>query len=153
MGSLSNRYIQGMNLTNRPSKHTQFYILDFFQVSGSDKAPIPLLTKLRFVLTLPFTLHPLVGLMHNSTNAKEQQNGPVNALKKRVHIISITPGSECFEKREKIFCVCPRNYHGVSFLSLPENLHYKILCNEEVHPCIGFWQFLTTATKESTNNT
>ena len=31
---------------------------------------------------VPFTLHPLFGLMHNSTTSKEQKNGPVNAFKK-----------------------------------------------------------------------
>ena len=97
MGSLSNRYVQGMNLIHRPSKHTQFYILEFFQVSGSDKTPIPLVTKLIFVLTLPFTLHP----MHNSTNAKDQQNGPVNALKREYKLVLSLPEQNVLKKENK----------------------------------------------------
>ena len=46
-----------------------------FQVSGSDKTALPEVTKLRFfIYKVPFILHQLVELFHNSTNAKEQKN-------------------------------------------------------------------------------
>ena len=72
-----------MNLTNRPGNHTQFYIFGHFSGfwkcqnsnSGSDKTKI-------FIDKGPFTLHPLVGLMQNSTTAREQKNGPFRDLKK-----------------------------------------------------------------------
>ena len=42
--------------------------LDIFQVSGSDKTPVPEVPKLRFfIYKVPFTLHPLVEIIHNST--------------------------------------------------------------------------------------
>ena len=48
--------------------------LEIFQVSGSDKTPFPEVTKLRFfIYKVPFILHQLVELFHNSTNAKEQK--------------------------------------------------------------------------------
>ena len=53
-----------------------FIFLEIFQVSGSNETPIPEVTKLRFFIDkLPFTLHLLVGLMHNSTTTKEQKKG------------------------------------------------------------------------------
>ena len=33
-----------------------------------------------------FTIQPIIGQMHNSTNLKEQKSGPVNALKKHQSI-------------------------------------------------------------------
>ena len=48
--------------------------------------PLTLLTKSKTKICidkLAFTLYLLVGLMHNSTAAKLQKHGPVNALKKR----------------------------------------------------------------------
>ena len=51
-----------------------------FHVSGSDETPVPEVMKLRFFL---FTMYLLVELIHNSTNAKEEEKiGQVNALKK-----------------------------------------------------------------------
>ena len=66
-----------MNLTNRPGNITQIYILRKIlcfrkwqnSSSGSDKTKI-------FIEKVPFTLHQLVGLMHNRTNAKEQKKWP-----------------------------------------------------------------------------
>ena len=72
-----------MNLTDIPGNHTDFfYFWNFFR--------FPEVTKLQFrknktrigIDKLPFTLHLLIGLMHNSTTAKEPNNGPVNAFKK-----------------------------------------------------------------------
>ena len=73
-GLLSNRYIQWMSFTNRPPIQPLFYVFWNFlgvqkwqkSISGSDKTKI-------FIYKVPFTFHPSVGLMHNSTTAKEKQ--------------------------------------------------------------------------------
>ena len=73
-GLLSNRDIQWMKCTERPHNHTKFYVLGNFlgvrkwqnSSSGSDK------TK-NLIYKVPFTLHTLVELIHNSTNAKEHK--------------------------------------------------------------------------------
>ena len=62
----------------KPNIHTKFYVLGTFSgfqkqqssISGSDKTDI-------FIYKVPFTLHLLVELTHNSTNAKEQKIGQV----------------------------------------------------------------------------
>ena len=84
-----------MNLTKKPGNITQIYIfrkkLCFRKgqnsSSGSDKTKI-------FIDKVPFTLHQLVGLMHNRTNAKEQKIGPVNAFKKNIKVSFVTFGTE-----------------------------------------------------------
>ena len=68
---IQKNYKQWMNLTDRPGNHTQVY--DFRMFSGfwewqnsnpgSDQSKI-------FIDHGPFTLHMLVGLMHNITTAK-----------------------------------------------------------------------------------
>ena len=56
-----------------------------FQVSGSDKTPFPEVTKLRFfIYKVPFILHQLVKLFHNSTNAKEPKK--IGQVKKSVKV-------------------------------------------------------------------
>ena len=57
--------------------------LELFRVPGVTKL-FSASDKLRFFLfTMSlFSLHPLVALMNNSTTAKEQKNGPVDAFKK-----------------------------------------------------------------------
>ena len=72
-----------MNLTNNPGNYTQFHIFEIFQLSGSKDSPIPDQTKI-CIDKLTFTLHLLVGLMHNSTTAKEPKKWPSYCLKKRV---------------------------------------------------------------------
>ena len=52
-----------------------------FQVSGSDKTSFTE-TEI-FIYKVPFTLHSLVELVHNSTNAKEQKNWKSQCLQKR----------------------------------------------------------------------
>ena len=83
-GLLTNRDIQWIKLTKRPYNHTNFYIFWNFSgvrkwlnsSSGSDE------TKL-LIYKVPFTLHPLVELIHNTTNAKEQKKiRQVNAFNK-----------------------------------------------------------------------
>ena len=66
-----------MNLTTKPSNHVKFHDLEkksgFWESqnsnSGSHKTMI-------FIDKVPFTLHPLVGLMHNNTTSKEPTDWP-----------------------------------------------------------------------------
>ena len=70
-GLLSNFSIQWIKLTKRPYNHTKFFVLVNFSgfrkwqnsSSGSDETKI-------FIYKVPFTVHPLVELIHNSTNPK-----------------------------------------------------------------------------------
>ena len=65
-----------------------FIFLEIFHVFESYKTSFQENNKNQiFIDKLPFTLHLLVGLMHNSTTTKEQKNGPVNALKKKRQIL------------------------------------------------------------------
>ena len=72
-----------MNLTKRPSNHVKFYVLgknlgfreSQNSKSGSHKTKI-------FIEKVPFTFHPLVGLMHNSTTLKELTDWPSYASNK-----------------------------------------------------------------------
>ena len=81
-GLLSNRDIQWVKLIKTPHIRTTFYFLGIFSgfrkwqnfISGSDKTEI-------FIYKVPFTLHSMVEVIHNSTNAKEQKNSD-NAIKK-----------------------------------------------------------------------
>ena len=100
-GSLSNCYIHWINLSKRPGNHAQFYVFGNFSGlrewrnsnSGSDKTKI-------FIDKAPFTLHPLVGLMHNSTTAKEQTNWPCWCLQKKASkLILSLPEWNKWEKR------------------------------------------------------
>ena len=100
-GSLSNSYLQWTNLTNRPKNHTQFYIFGNFPAirkwqnssSGRDK------TKM-FIDKVPFTLHPCVGLMHNSITAKEQKKiAQSMPLKKTSKLVLSLPEQKSLKKR------------------------------------------------------
>ena len=83
-GLLSKCDIQWVKLTKTPHIHTKFYILGNFSgfrkwqnsISQSDKTEIS-------IYKVPFTLHALVELIHNSTNAKEQKNWTSQCLRKR----------------------------------------------------------------------
>ena len=83
-GLLSNHDLQWIKLTKRLHIYTKIYVFGNFSgvrkwqnsSSGSDETKI-------FIYKVPFTLHPLVELIQNSTNAKEQKIRQVNALKKR----------------------------------------------------------------------
>ena len=73
-----------MKLTKRPHNHTKFNALENFQVSGSDQTPVMEVTNLNnLIYKVVFTLHPLVELIHNSSNAKEPKNLTSQCLQKR----------------------------------------------------------------------
>ena len=48
----------------------------------------------RTIDKVPFTLHPLVGLMHNNTTAKEPTNCARYDSKKNIEVSFATPGIE-----------------------------------------------------------
>ena len=61
-----------------------------FQVSGSDKTPVPEVTKPRFLFTR-CTLLSLVELIHSSINAKERQKSDkLMPSKKSVKVSFVT---------------------------------------------------------------
>ena len=56
---------------------------------------------------VPFTLHPLVPLLHNSTTAKEQKNVPGHCLKKRASkLVWSLPEWKKWEKGRGFVCPC-----------------------------------------------
>ena len=85
-----------MKLTNKTSDHVKFYILGNmlgFRESQNSNSGSPK-TKI-FIDKVPFTLHPLVGLMHNITTAKEPQKmARLMPSKRSVKVSFVTPGIE-----------------------------------------------------------
>ena len=105
-----------MNLTNSPVNHTQLiFFLEIFQVSGSNKTPILWVPKLRFVLTCCPTLHLLVGLMHNSTTAKELKNDPVKPSKQSVKVSFVTSEIEKMRKKGRWFYIFAAFFWSTTF--------------------------------------
>ena len=109
-GLLSNGDIQWIKLTKRPLNHTTIFVLGNFSrfrkwqnsSSGSDE------TKIFFIYKVPFTLHLLVELIHNSTNAKEQKNRTSQCLQKRASkLVSSLPEHKKWEKKVEDFLFLP----------------------------------------------
>ena len=81
-----------MNLTNRPDNHKLIFFWNFLgfrkkqnSISGSKKTNI-------CIDKLPFTLHLLVGLIHNSTTAKELKLAQLMPSKKKSKLVFLLPG-------------------------------------------------------------
>ena len=117
-GLLSNRDIQWVKLTKT-------YSIFFFNVfgnfsgvrkwrnsiSGSDETKI-------FIYKVPFTLHSLVELIHNSTNAKEQKNRTSQFLQKRASKLVLSLPEH---KKVEDFFLLPIYFYNINifFKTLP----------------------------------
>ena len=98
-GLLSNHDIQWVKLTQTPQIHTKFYILGNFSgfqkwqnsISGSDETEI-------FIYKVPFTLHLLVELIHNSTICKRTKKLDKSMpSKKSLKVSFVTSGTQKVE--------------------------------------------------------
>ena len=96
--SSSNGYIQWSNLTFRPRNHVQFYVFEKnIGVRESQNSNSRDHKTEIFIDNVPFTLHPLVGLLPNSTTSKELTIWPRKCLQKRaLKLVSWLPEVEDF---------------------------------------------------------
>ena len=76
--SLSNGYMQWSNLYFRPKDHLQFYVSGKnLGVRESQNSNTWSHKKEILINNVPFTLHPLFVLLHNSTTSKELTIWPI----------------------------------------------------------------------------
>ena len=121
-GLLSNHDIQWVKLTKTPHIHTKFYILGNFSgvrkwrnsISKSYKTEI-------FIYNVPFTLHSLVQLIPNSTNAKEQQNLTSQCLQNRASKLALSLSEHQKSRGLSVFahmCIVPAFCYRSSHMEL-----------------------------------
>ena len=90
--------MQWSNLTFRPRNHVQFYVFEKnIGVRESQNSNSRNHKTEIFIDNVPFTLHPLVGLLPNSTTSKELTIWPSYCLQKRaLKLVSWLPEVEDF---------------------------------------------------------